>query len=471
MAFLHGVEVIELPSPRRPIRIVRSAVIALIGTAPKGAVQGLTVVRSKAQSEQFGKQLAGFSIPQALQDIFAQGAGAPVVVVNVFNPATDITAVEEEAVTVAQLKFSIDHAPISGVVVKSTDEEPVTYVLNEDYTFDEFGNFQVIASGDISEGDELTVDYNRASFTGINAARIIGSTTGGVRTGLDLYDLTYSTFGFKPKVLLCPNYNSLTAVRNALLLKADKYRSHALIDAPSETTVEEALAGRTAQGTINFFTANKRAVLLYPHWTTTNNDTGVEELRPFSPFFAGIISRTDALKGFSKSPSNETISGVVKPEVVITWDPADKTTEANALNEVGVVTYGVPFGGGYVTWGNRTAAWPSSTDPSNFMAVQRVADILHESLELATVAYLDGKINDALIDAVRGAANQLIRSFIQEGHLIDGECTYNPADNPAENIAAGQLRFALNIMPPPPFERATFESLIDISLLEQLGQA
>jgi phage tail sheath protein FI len=202
----------------------------------------------------------------------------------------------------------------------------------------------------------------------------------------------------------------------------------------------------------------------------TNGDNGAEELRPFSPIFAGIVSRTDFRRGFFKSPSNEQMLGVVRPEINITWDPADASTEANALNAVGIVTYGVPFGGGDITWGNRSASHPSSTDQSNFISVQRVADILHESLELAMLNYLDGPINNALIDAVRGAVNALIRSFVQSGALIDGECTYDPNDNPAEDVAAGKLKFNLAFMPPPPAERITFESTIDITILEQLGQ-
>ena len=36
MAFLHGVEIVEITDGARPIRTVRTGVIGLVGTAPKG---------------------------------------------------------------------------------------------------------------------------------------------------------------------------------------------------------------------------------------------------------------------------------------------------------------------------------------------------------------------------------------------------------------------------------------------------
>ena len=40
-SFLHGVEVIEIDTGPRPIQTVRSAVIGLIGTAPRADVEAI----------------------------------------------------------------------------------------------------------------------------------------------------------------------------------------------------------------------------------------------------------------------------------------------------------------------------------------------------------------------------------------------------------------------------------------------
>jgi phage tail sheath protein FI len=156
-------------------------------------------------------------------------------------------------------------------------------------------------------------------------------------------------------------------------------------------------------------------------------------------------------------------------ERVITSAVNDASTEANLLNEKGIVTTFNSFGSGLRTWGNRSAAFPSSTAPSNFISVQRTADILHESVELAMLQFIDLPISNALIDSIRDSVNSFINVLIQRGAIIDGSCTYDPSKNPSTVTGAGQLIFDVTFMPPTPAERITFESFIDINLLASLG--
>ncbi len=93
MAFFHGITVTEVNTNGVSIQVVNSAVIGLIGSAPQwsassGAGPGInvpTLIQSAAQGSNFGKQIAGYTIPEALADIQLQGAGA-VIVIDVFNP-------------------------------------------------------------------------------------------------------------------------------------------------------------------------------------------------------------------------------------------------------------------------------------------------------------------------------------------------------------------------------------------------
>jgi phage tail sheath protein FI len=471
--YLHGVETIELSNGVRPVRVVKSSVIGLVGTSPIGPRNTLTLVQNAQDAAVFGSPLPGFSIPKAIADILAQGSGGPIVVVNVFDPATHVAAVSEEEKTVTGLKFKLTHAPISGVVVaEDTEEDPATYVLNEDYTFDAFGNFTILPDGDISEGDTVLVSYNRADFTSVNAALINGTFTAetGVRTGMEAFDLTYNTFGFVPRILIAPGYSTQSAVAAKMLVKANKYRAHALIDAPIGTTPAAAVTGRGPLGAINFNVSDKRAVLCYPHFKAYDIATDASENRPYSQFLAGVIARIDLQEGYWNSPSNKEVLGVTGIERTITAAVNDPFTEANVLNENGIVTVFSSFGTGYRTWGNRSAAFPSSTAPGNFIAVQRVADIVHESLELAMLQFIDKPITNAVIDSIRESCNAFMRTLIQRGALVDGICSYDPAKNTPAQVAAGQLTFDLTFMPPTPAERITFESFIDINLLQTLGQ-
>jgi phage tail sheath protein FI len=58
---------------------------------------------------------------------------------------------------------------------------------------------------------------------------------------------------------------------------------------------------------------------------------------------------------------------------------------------------------------------------------------------------------------------------IGRGALVAGSCSWNPAENPANQVAAGQLVFDIDCMPPPPAERLTFNVFIDTTLLSQLS--
>jgi uncharacterized protein len=152
----------------------------------------------------------------------------------------------------------------------------------------------------------------------------------------------------------------------------------------------------------------------------------------------------------------------------ITAHISDPQSQANILNENGIVTVFNSFGTGLRSWGNRSASFPSSTAPSNFIAVQRTADIIHESIERACLQFIDRPINQALIDAIRDTVNAFMRTLIQRGAIIDGVCTYDPAKNEPTQLAAGQIVFDIEFMPPTPAERITFDSFINIEFLRQL---
>jgi len=91
--YLHGVETIEVEKGSRSIKTVKTSVIGLVGTAPIQDVdsgdrtvnQPVIITNEKDARKYFGEQEQGYTIPQALDAIFDQGAGL-VVAINVFNP-------------------------------------------------------------------------------------------------------------------------------------------------------------------------------------------------------------------------------------------------------------------------------------------------------------------------------------------------------------------------------------------------
>lgn len=581
MSFLHGVETIELQKGPRIVRVPRTAIIGLVGTAPRGPVNTLTVVRNAQDAAQFGEQLPGFTIPQALSDILKQG-GATVVVVNVVDTTqnTNTSAVSSETFTISNRSGQLDFAPFgtltitdngggdvvaetratgtytvttggnsgnavslsagatalfaltlganrtinqlagdiadsinagshgytathsgavvtisapvgtgataNGTVLSATvtgtiagtatnftgginaTSEFVTYTAGTDYTVDAFGKVTILAAvGTIAEDAILRATYRKFNEPSVTNNQIIGTISGSTKTGFKLFDNAFNTLGFKARYYIAPEYSGINAIAQEMIAVAVKHRGRCLIDAPAGTTVSNAIAGRGPSGSINFNTSNKRAILCFPRLKVEGQPDGATT-RPYSQFLAGVIAATHQNDGYWFSPSNREVLGVTGTELPLSFAYNDQNTDCNALNEVGIVTVANTFGTGLRTWGNRSAAFPSSTFPDNFIAVGDVQDITHDALELAMMQFLDRPINQATIDSIRETVNGFFRTLIQRGAIVDGICTFDPAKNPPVELAAGHLTFDLTFLPPTPAERITFESFLDINLLKTL---
>lgn len=405
-SFLHGVETIEITKGARTISTVKTAVVGIVGTAPIEDVEEQyrtvntpTLILSETEAVRyFGNHKAGFTIPQALEAFFDQGAGIAIVI-NVYDP-------------------------------------------------EKHENVEAVKIGDINGG--------------------IDSVTG-KRTGLKAFEDCYSLFGYYPKTIIAPVFCEDTAVVTEINTICNKIRAMGIVDAPVGATVQDVIKGRGPQGTINFNTSSERIILCYPHLKVYDSTTDSIKLQPYSQRLAGVIAAKDVEKGYHWSPSNTEIQGIVGVERQLTSMINDPTSEVNTLNEAGVVTVFNSYGSGLRTWGNRTAAYPSSTHSTNFINVRRTADILHESVEYAMLQFIDFPIDNGLIDSICETVNQFIRTLIGRGALIDGKCSFNSEKNPTTEIANGHLTFDIEFMPPTPAERITFESFINIELLKSLG--
>ena len=405
-SYLHGVETIEIEKGARTIRTVKTAVVGLVGTAPiqdvedeyKTINEPVLISSDVDAVKYFGTAKDGFTIPQALDAIFDQGAGV-VLVVNVFNP----------------------------------------------------------------DKHESVADVTKADIIGG-----VDSVTG-KRTGLQTFKDCYSLFGYFPKTIIAPVYCEDTAVVSEMQVICDKIRAIGIVDAPVGTTVQDAIKGRGPQGTINFNTSSDRIVLCYPHLKVYDSASDSNVLEPYSQRLAGVMAAKDVDKGYHWSPSNTEIKGIIGVEKQLTSMINDPTSEVNTLNEAGIVTVFNSYGTGFKTWGNRSAAYPTSTNVTNFINIRRTADILHESVEYSMLQFIDYPIDNGLIESITETVNSFIRTLIGRGALIDGKCTYSTDKNPVTEIANGHILFDVEFMPPVPAERITFESFIDIELLKSLG--
>jgi phage tail sheath protein FI len=360
------------------------------------------------------------------------------------------------------------------------------YSAAHDYLTDPVnGVLTLIAGGAIAAGATVIVSFSYADPGKVQDADIIGAVSGSQYTGLQALLTTYGTMGFFAKLLIAPGYSQNGDIATALQATAATLRGMALIDSPPNTPAATAIANRGVAGNA-FDTSSTRAILCYPQETyfdiglvptgvTLNGTSPVRSIAnqtavgPYSPWVAGAIALKDLNQGYWWSPSNTQINGILGPDVALYASLLDAASDVNNLNAAGIVTVFNAFGTGLRVWGNRSAGFPTVTTPDNFINIRRTMDVIEESVELSMLQFMDQPISNALITAILASVNAFIRTLIQRGALVAGSASYNPAENPPNQIAAGQLVFDIDVMPPPPAERLSFNVYIDSTLLSQLG--
>ncbi|BAQ65522.1 phage tail sheath subtilisin-like domain-containing protein [Geminocystis sp. NIES-3709] len=360
---------------------------------------------------------------------------------------------------------------LSGVVVKGSGGTP-TYVLNTDYTVNSVtGVITRKSTGSILAGATVKVSYTYFDPSTVQLSQIIGETTEeGDRTGLQAFIDSFNLYGFFPKILIAPSFSSINSITTALDTIANTIDAMAVVDAPLGTAYSDVISGRGPNSTINFNYSSSRLVGCYPHLKAFRNVTNAQALEPFSQRFAGVWANKIESKGFWWSPSNTEIKGIVGTELPLEFIPGNASTEANNLNANGIVTYANYFGNGIRTWGNRSFAFPNSSNPDNFINIRFSQIVINERIRLFAMQYVDYPINDALIDAILDSINAYFRTLINQGGLLDGsKVYYEPSDNPSQQIADGQLVFRVEMLPSPPAERLTFLSYLNINLANSLN--
>lgn len=466
--YLHGVETIDIERQGQTIRLVKSSVIVLNGIAPIGPKNVLTLCLSDRDDAQFGAPKTGFNIPKALEIIRKEAGGCPVLVINTFDSTTNGTAVALEAHTVTDGKVKLTYEPIGAVSLFTSAGDPSSLVLDTDYSLDDYGNFTALKS---TFTGSLKFSYTKLNAASVDAAQVVGDIDVDTeeRTGMKLAATAYNLFGFNPKIIIAPGYSTLSGVQTEMKAQALQFRARALFDAPAGTLVSEAIAGRGIAGTIGFNTSDKRVILLYPQIKTYDTATDSDLAYWYSAFAAGVMVYSDQQFGYWWSPSNKEIRSATGVERNITAGLNDASSEANLLNEVGICTVYNSFGTGIRFWGNHNAAFPSNTSVCNFINIQVIDDVVSESVELGALKYIDRPINQAFIDLVRDEGNSFIATLVQRGALLPGsKLIYNPDDNEPAELAAGHIVFERIYMGPPPAERITFKSILDINLLKAL---
>lgn len=469
--FLHGVEVVEIDDGPRPIRTVKSSIIGLVGTAPKGPVNTpVLIVGSRTEAvTQFGEPGGGFSIPEALDGIFDQ-AGAMVVVINVADPtkAEHLTTVAAADMTFASTGIiDLGHRTVSAVTVTSADGL-TTYVAGTDYDVDAYtGIITRRTTGTIEAGATVKVGYTYLDPAQVQLSDVMGGVdeTTGAYEGVFGLLAAQSVVKVQPRILIAPRFTHQRPVDGEqtlanpvvaeLLGIANRLRAVIIADGPN-TNDADAIDYREDFGSARLFVVDPWVKV----WDTATN-SAIDQ--PASARVAGMIARSDNERGFWWSPSNLEMFGIVGTSRPVDFVLGDTNCRANYLNENEVAT--IIQEDGYRLWGNRTC----SSDPKwAFLSVRRTADMINDSIMRGHMWAVDRNITKTYIEDVTEGVNNYLRHLTVIGALIGGKCWADPELNTPDQISQGKVYFDFDFTPPYPAEHITFRSRMVNDYLEEL---
>lgn len=403
MGYLHGIQIKESAK-----NVLMSAgdtsVIALVGTAPQGAVGTVKLITSaEAAVAEYGADVSGFTIPAALETIFTTVA-AKVLVVNVL-PAEKVSALLDA----------------DGRMTRDEEGEVATNIYKPD----------------LPEAVDYTAD---------------------LVAGLDLLLTVDDTLGVKPNIVLAPGYSQIEAVMTRMLAVADKLDGFAVIDMAAGD-VQEALTARSS-GVYNI--TSQAAVLCYPQVLRYNAHEAMVDTIGLSVHWAAAKAARDGAEGYWLSPSNTELIGISGLTASVSGSLTDEAADTNLLNGQGIVTVFRKSGMGTRLWGNWTAAYPSQKTTDCMIAPRSVRMAIREALVDAALNYMDRAATGITVEMITGDVNAFLRNLIGQGAIVEGECTWDETKNPAVEIAQGRLTFTLSVRYAPSLESLTFEEVVEL---------
>lgn len=461
----HGVTTSETPTSIVPILAAAAGIPVVVGCAPLFKASSPVAVNEAIYAESYEdvvKKLGvdkdddfeNYDLSEFAYSHMGLFQSQPVVLINVFDPTQYTATVASEAVVFENKTAKLDFGGISssGFSLKKGE---TTLVKGTDYSVDlATGTITALISANVPDGSGYTAAYTHADPTKVTSDDIIGGITDGKKTGLEAISDVFSRFRVVPGQILAPRFSIDSKVAAVMATKAANisgiFKAIAIVDIP--------VSG------VNAVTDYS----LVPAYKNTNNLTspyqvvcwpkvklGDREYR-LSTQLAGAACVTDAGTDDIpyKSPSNKSL----KADSAIAG--SDKIwlsiTEANYLNSNGICT-ALNFVGGWKTWGNRTACFPTNTDvKDNFIAIKRMFNWVQNSIILTTWEKVDDPTNKRLIGTVVDSLNIWLNSLTAKGALLGGKIEFLESENSITDLMNGIVRFHVYMTPPSPAEQMDF---------------
>lgn len=449
--FFHGIRTTE--SPTSIVAPIKTGTVPIIfGTSEVNLVEPSERAINKpvlcysqkdvAKYLGLGNNSQNFTITQASDVFFKLYAVAPVIFVNVLDPAKHKKAVTGTEIDSTTLEVREAGILLDTFVLKAAETE----VLKTKYraAFTDEGYVQIVLLEEVTGA--LTADYSVIDPSKVLTADYIGGENeNGVKTGLEVINDCYSLTGIFPSIGLVPGVfdtEVITILDTKMGNQNGLIKGLSFVDIP--TTTVKKYQDVAAYKKQNNLTSNQQ----YVCWPKVK----LGDTQYFMSLQAAALkAKVDGENGSPyESPSNKNlkIDGLCLEDGTAITLGLDT---ANYLNSQGVAT-AINFNS-WVLWGNYTGAFPGTTDVKDtFLCVRDMFNTEQKSFILTYVNKVDKPGNRNQIDSIVESQNIKYNGLTSAGILYGGKVEFREEDNPITDLIGGTFKFKLFLSPTIPMQ-------------------
>lgn len=454
----------------------------VVGTAPinltdESNVNELVRLQNQTEAvEKFGysDDFESYTLSESIDVFFKKYQVAPVYFVNVLDPkkhkkeaAAETNKFVNDRMVLTQLG-----ALKSSVVVKvapANGKENLALEPEKDYSliFNDDGRLVIVRNPDgaIKPTDSLTVNYSVLDPSLVTAKDIIGGVdTQGNSSGIELANRAYPKYNEILGSLIAPKYSRDLGVSTALLSTAKnlnvKYVANALVDLDTSkmTTYADAVAIKQKAGLTD---PNMNILVgdLVSNGKRINQSTHLAALKQTIAALNGGIP--------NKNPSNKVYIGVTGYQLNGKDIYLDES-QAGYLNANGMIV-SINNVAGWLCWGNRTAAFPASSDIKDIdIAIRDMFNWLRNTCIITTRQMVDDMIDRALILRIENTLQSWLDGLVGIGKLISGYVSFPKELNPESELVKGNTKFLLRFTSGPTASSITTEIEFNVDDLQKI---
>jgi len=451
--FFHGIRTRQLPTSLTPPARIETAIPMVFGCAPihrlpteeqASKLRQVVLLYTLAEAEEFfgidveKDDFTKWGISEVAYCKFVLFGSAPILAVNVFDPAIHTANVAAESVLFSDGVAKLAHSDVIGnLTLRNNATTPFTYTENTHYTLNRVtGVVTVVEDSQLATdieatGMAFTAAYTRAAPENVTAAQVISATM--------LTEEAFPKFRLIPNVLIAPNFSQIPAVAAALVTRTQRINGifnagGAIADIPTEgtdavTLYSSAPAYKNAQNLVS-----ENLYLCYGKVRLG------DDIMNMSTQAACILAEIDARNGFPhESPSNENLK--MQALIVNGNEVVLDLQKANFLNANGITT-ALNFVNGWVLWGNRTACYPGVLDTKDtFFSSRRMLAWHGNRFILSYWSRLDKPMTRVWIETIVNSENIFIAGVVAAGALLGGRIELNQEQNPITDLMDGKVVF------------------------------